>query len=69
MREDGQLHREHSVCVQQGLTTPATLTDHIVPHCGAHVLFWQETNLQSLCGTCHGMKEERGRFGRDVRRR
>lgn len=33
--------------------TQATVVDHIVPHRGNAVLFWDETNWQSLCKGCH----------------
>jgi len=45
-----------SLCDQLERTTPATLTDHIVPHRGDQVLFWDEGNWQSLCTPCHTRK-------------
>jgi len=62
-RADGELHDEHSRCAQEGRTTQATLTDHIVAvnQGGA---FWQASNHQSLCASCHGAKDGEGRFGR-----
>jgi 5-methylcytosine-specific restriction protein A len=41
------------ICTQQGQFSPATVTDHIIPHKGDEVLFFDTTNLQSLCKTCH----------------
>jgi 5-methylcytosine-specific restriction endonuclease McrA len=40
-------------CARQGLTTLATVVDHIKPHRGDPALFWDETNWQSLCQPCH----------------
>jgi 5-methylcytosine-specific restriction enzyme A len=46
----------------------ATVADHITPHKGDPVLFWDPDNLQSLCAACHGRKTatEDGGFGRPV---
>ncbi len=53
-------------CERQGLTTPATEVDHIVPHRGDKVLFWDHDNWQALCKPCHDVKTatEDGGFGR-----
>ena len=51
--------REHPLCVkcrEQGKLTPATVVDHIIPHRGDPVLFWDENNWQPLCRDCHGVK-------------
>ena len=46
-----------SACLEQGKTTLATVVDHVVPHKGDAVLFWDSTgNWQSLCATCHNRK-------------
>jgi 5-methylcytosine-specific restriction endonuclease McrA len=42
-----------SLCEQLGRATPATVVDHITPHGGDEVLFWDEANWQSLCKHCH----------------
>lgn len=34
----------------------ATVTDHIKPHRGDVVLFWDDTNWQPMCGSCHAAK-------------
>lgn len=55
--------RSHPLCVYceaQGRVTAATDVDHIVPHRGDMVLFWDNTNWQSLCGPCHKAKTARG---------
>lgn len=33
--------------------TALLVCDHIVPHRGDELLFWDETNLQTLCKRCH----------------
>lgn len=45
-----------SDCHRRGLKTPATQTDHVTPHRGDQVLFWDEGNLQALCMSCHSRK-------------
>ena len=58
-------------CEQQGKIVPATVVDHITPHKGDEVLFWDsENNWQSLCKHCHDSikaREEAGQYvGCDV---
>lgn len=43
-------------CKDQGKLTKATVVDHIKPHRGDKVLFWDESNWQSLCKSCHDTK-------------
>lgn len=45
-----------SRCFDAQLRTMATLTDHVVPHRGDPVRFWDETNWQALCRPCHAIK-------------
>ncbi|KTC55946.1 HNH endonuclease [Pseudomonas putida] len=40
-------------CQQIGRVTAASIVDHIVAHRGDMVLFWDQTNWQSLCKPCH----------------
>ena len=50
---------EHPLCVEcrrKGYVMPATVVDHIVPHKGDKVLFWDKNNWQSLCKSCHDRK-------------
>ena len=50
-------------CVDEGRITPATVVDHIIPHKGNKELFWDESNWQALCASCHSrktMKETKG---------
>ncbi len=46
------------MCEQQGLTTPATCTDHIIPLCQGGDM-WDPTNHQSLCTRCNTIKGDR----------
>lgn len=38
----------------------AQVVDHIQPHRGDPVLFWEYTNWQALCKRCHDRKTARG---------
>lgn len=53
-------------CLKEGHITPATVIDHIVPHKGDPVLFWDKGNWQSLCKRHHDIKtaKEDGGFGK-----
>ena len=52
-------------CQPQARLAPATVVDHVVPHRGDPVLFWNEANWQGLCKPCHDAKTAReGRWGR-----
>lgn len=44
---------QHSQCARDGRAVPGTDVDHIIPHRGDQSLFWDETNHQTLCSTCH----------------
>ncbi|HEJ9412559.1 TPA: HNH endonuclease [Proteus mirabilis] len=44
-------------CLKNGVYTPATIVDHIIPiDGGSDVLFWPDWNHQSLCHACHNTK-------------
>lgn len=43
-------------CQSQGLLTPATVIDHIIPHRGNQARFWDMNNWQALCKSCHDTK-------------
>lgn len=60
-----------ATCAARDQVTAATDVDHIVPHRGDRRLFWDPTNHQALCGTCHDRKTavEDGGFGRPVTHR
>jgi 5-methylcytosine-specific restriction protein A len=64
---DGWL-KSHPLCVRcqvLGIVKAATDLDHIVPHKGDMVRFWDPSNWQSLCHACHSFKTatEDGGFG------
>lgn len=64
---------EHPYCVaceSEGRRRAATVVDHVVPHRGDPVAFWNETNWQALCAPCHNTKSARedGWLGNQVRR-
>jgi 5-methylcytosine-specific restriction enzyme A len=47
-------------CRQQGRKVIATDVDHIRPHRGDPVLFWDPRNCQPLCRRCHSRKTMSG---------
>ena len=55
-----QRHPLCANCLSQGIVTPATVVDHIVPHRGDHRLFWDEQDWQPLCKACHDRKTGSG---------
>lgn len=62
-RERAAFLRRHPLCVkcqQEGRLTPATVVDHIIPHRGDQTLFWDESNWQPLCKSCHDKKTGSG---------
>lgn len=44
-------------CAEAGITTAATVADHVAPHRGDPLLFW-EGALQSLCQSCHSRDKQ-----------
>ena len=46
-------------CLWFGRTSEATLVDHIEPHRGDEVLFWDRDNLASSCAPCHSSFKQR----------
>ena len=51
-------------CLRREIVTEADVVDHVVPHKGDEVLFFDPDNLQSLCKPCHDRdkaQEERGK--------
>ena len=46
-------------CLNEGRTTAATICDHIVPHRGDRDLFFDASNLQSLCKAHHDGEKQR----------
>lgn len=41
------------MCVRLGRVRASTVVDHIIPHRGDSGLFWDSSNWQALCKTCH----------------
>ena len=73
-RESKLFLNEHPWCVEcekHGRHEPATETDHIIPHKGNMKLFWDKTNWQGLCHSCHSSKTARedGGLGNPTRPR
>lgn len=46
-------------CAARDLKSPATVVDHIKPWRGSVQLFWDRSNWQSLCKTCHDSAKQR----------
>ena len=44
------------ICKAEGKLVKATVVDHIIPHRGDELLFWDESNWQPLCKRCHDRK-------------
>ncbi len=52
---------KHPLCVyceRDGRTTVATVVDHKVPHRGDMRLFWDATQWQPLCASCHSSTKQ-----------
>jgi 5-methylcytosine-specific restriction protein A len=43
-------------CESLGIVTAATVVDHVIPHKGDQVKFWDRGNWQPLCEACHNRK-------------
>lgn len=43
-------------CKEEGKLVEAIVVDHTKPHRGDKTLFWDESNWQSLCKSCHDTK-------------
>ena len=52
-------------CLRENRVKAATLVDHIIPHKGDMILFWDKSNWQPLCDHHHAVKtaKEDGGFG------
>lgn len=53
-------------CLLQGKTVEAKVVDHVTPHRGDPVLFWDPENWQSLCTPCHDSVKQAMEKGSDV---
>lgn len=56
-------------CARNGVSMPARVVDHVIPHKGDKELFWNQDNWQSLCVPCHATKsaKEDGGFGNPLK--
>lgn len=52
-------------CESDGRVEVSQVVDHIVPHRGDMVLFWDRKNWQPLCVSCHNAKSARERGSRE----
>jgi 5-methylcytosine-specific restriction endonuclease McrA len=53
--------RELFTCQECGVIegdTSKLICDHIKPHKGDRILFWDEENLQTLCWSCHSGEKQ-----------
>ena len=50
-------------CRKEGRIEESTEVDHIIPHNGDPVLFWDPENLQGLCTSHHSQKTQREQSG------
>ena len=56
----------HPLCVEckrEDLLRPATVVDHIDPHRGDELVFWDSSRWQALCPSCHSKKTASGDGG------
>ena len=52
------------MCMAAGRVTAANVVDHVTPHKGDRVMFFDASNLQSLCAPHHdGAKQQQERLG------
>lgn len=47
------------MCKQRHRVKAATVADHVTPHKGDERLFFDASNLQSLCSDCHTVSKAR----------
>jgi 5-methylcytosine-specific restriction protein A len=47
------------MCQTLGKLTASTVVDHIKPHRGSLVLFWDQNNWQALCANHHNSAKQR----------
>lgn len=59
--KDRELDGRRAECLTQ-----ATVVDHRIPHRGVAKLFWDASNLQSLCAHCHSGHKQREESGKDI---
>ena len=57
--------RKHPLCCdcgELGVVEPSRVVDHKIRHKGDAALFWDRSNWQALCLTCHNRKTAREVF-------
>jgi len=62
------LRRDRGICViceREGYQRMATDVDHIIEHSGDIELFYDLSNLQSLCKSCHSRKTLMKNMGKE----
>lgn len=53
-------------CRKTETNTALLVADHIKPHKGDPILFWDEANIQCLCKRCHDSEKQREERSRKV---
>lgn len=53
------LHPLCRLCQARGVVAAATVVDHVIPHRGNMILFWDRNNWQPLCTHCHASEKQR----------
>lgn len=61
---DREWQRERDLFLQANPTckrcgAPADTVDHVIPHKGDRWKFWNRSNWQALCATCHNSHKQR----------
>jgi 5-methylcytosine-specific restriction endonuclease McrA len=61
---DAEWQRERAIFLSadpicRGCGAPANTVDHVIPHKGDKRLFWDRSNWQPLCTTCHNRHKQR----------
>ncbi len=55
------------ICAKVGVTSAATVVDHIEPHRGDMELFWRAGNHQAACAKCHNsIKQKMEKSGVEI---
>jgi 5-methylcytosine-specific restriction protein A len=58
----GRNHGLCEECQREGRLTVTFAVDHIQPHRGNYDLFWDHSNHQGLCESCHNRKSREERL-------
>ena len=56
-------------CKRDGHVIAATVVDHVIPHKGNKGLFWDKSNWQSLCTSCHSSVKQREEWEEEQRKK